>query len=239
MRSCTAGCLTVAMLLATSPGWAQSATTTTTDTVTNTVTNTTATNTVTNTASVTATNPAMNPAANPTMNPAAATTGDFQRLSPGNQKIAQALFAAEHPATGGPTKLTLDQIAQLRETEGWGKVFRQMKADGLIQARNLGHVVSGYEHTLHSAGRTGSTTARAGAMVTTGRGAPMVITNGAGRSTVVTSTHASSGGKFASGGTHHAGGGSGNITTAAGSPPAAGGFAHGGGGGEHGGGHGR
>src|SRR6266571_2453942 len=204
MRSCTAGCLTVAMLLATSPGWAQSATTTTTDTVTNTVTNTTATNTVTNTASVTATRPAMNPAANPAMNPAAnsamnpaanpamnpaaATTGDFQRLSPGNQKIAQALFAAEHPATGGPTKLTLDQIAQLRETEGWGKVFRQMKADGLIQARNLGHVVSGYEHTLHSAGRTGSTTARAGAMVTTGRGAPMVITNGAGRSTVVTST---------------------------------------------------
>src|SRR6266704_3501135 len=147
MRLCTAGCLTVAMLLATSPGWAQSATTTTTDTVTNTVTNTTATNTVTNTATVTATNPAMTPAANPAMNPAAATTRDFQRLSPGNQKIAQALFAAEHPVAGGPTKLTLDQIAQLRETEGWGKVFRQMKADGLIQARNLGHVVSGYEHT--------------------------------------------------------------------------------------------
>src|SRR6266581_3141886 len=147
MRFCTAGCLTVAMLLATSPGWAQSATTTTTDTVTNTVTNTTATNTVTNTATVTATNPtmnpamnpaanpamnpaanpAMNPAANPAINPAAATTGDFQRLSPGNQKIAQALFAAEHPATGGPTKLTLDQIAQLRETGGWGKVFHEMK----------------------------------------------------------------------------------------------------------------
>src|SRR6266436_620214 len=130
MRFCTAGYLTVAMLVASSPGWAQSATTTTTDTVTNTVTNTTATNTVTNTASVTATNPAMNPAANPAMNPAnpalnpaanpamnpaAATTGDFQRLSPGNQKIAQALFAAEHPVAGGPTKLTLDQIAQLRE----------------------------------------------------------------------------------------------------------------------------
>src|SRR6266478_3941577 len=218
MRFCTAGCLTVAMLLATSPGWAQSATSTTTDTVTNTVTNTTATNTVTNTATVTAANPtmnpaanpAMNPAANPAMNPAAATTGDFQRLSPGNQKIAQALFAAEHPVTGGPTKLTLDQIAQLRETEGWGKVFRQMKADGLVQARNLGHVVSAYEHTLHSTG------ARAGAVATTGRGAPMVITNGAGRSTVVTSTRASSGGKFASGGMRHAGGGSGNITTAAG-----------------------
>src|SRR6266436_59944 len=107
MRFCTAGYLTVAMLLATGSGWAQSATTTTTDTVTNTVTNTTATNP--------AANPAMNPAANPAMNPAAATTGDFQRLSPGNQKIAQALFAAEHPMAGGPTKLTLDQIAQLRE----------------------------------------------------------------------------------------------------------------------------
>src|SRR5438128_2025794 len=142
MRFCTAGYLTVAMLVATSPGWAQSATSTTTatttatDTVTSTMTNTT-TVTAANPTMTPAANPAMNPTANPAMNPTAnpavATTGDFQRLSPGNQKIAQALFAAEHPATGGPTKLTLDQIAQLRETEGWGRVFRQMKADGLIQ----------------------------------------------------------------------------------------------------------
>jgi len=169
--------------------------------------------------------------------PDPATAGDFQKLSPGNQKIAQALFASQRPATAGP-RLTLDQIAELKETAGWGKVFRQMKADGLIQARNLGHVVSSYEHTIHTAGRTGSTGARAGV---TGRGAPMVITNGAGRSTVVTnSTHSSPGARFASGGAHHAGGGaSGNITTAAGSAPSAGGVAHGGGGSEHGGGHGK
>src|SRR5216683_1444086 len=234
MRLSTPCYLTVAMLVATSPAWAQSPTTiTATSTATDTVTNT-VTNSMTNTSTITATNPAINPPMNPGMNPAAnpgmtpptnpmpdpATAGDFQKLSPGNQKIAQALFASQRPATAGP-RLTLDQIAELKETAGWGKVFRQMKADGLIQARNLGHVVSSYEHTIHTAGRTGS--------------------NGAGRSTVVTnSTHSSPGARFASGGAHHAGGGaSGNITTAAGSAPSAGGVAHGGGGSEHGGGHGK
>src|SRR6266849_5077553 len=173
MRLWTPGYLMAAILVTTSPGWAQSAT------ITNTTTDT-VTNTVTNTATITPTNPGMNPgmnpanlATNPTPDPA--TAGDFQKLSPGNQKIAQALFAAQRPAAAGP-RLTLDQIAELKETAGWGKVFRQMKADGLIQARNLGHVVSSYEHTIHTAGRTGSTGARAGV---TGRGAPMVITNGA------------------------------------------------------------
>src|SRR6266852_3280741 len=179
MRLWTPGYLMAAILVTTSPGWAQSAT------ITNTTTDT-VTNTVTNTATITPTNPGMNPPMNPGMNPPTnpamnppnptpdpATAGDFQKLSPGNQKIAQALFASQRPATAGP-RLTLDQIAELKETAGWGKVFRQMKADGLIQARNLGHVVSSYEHTIHTAGRTGSTGARAGV---TGRGAPMVITN--------------------------------------------------------------
>ena len=250
MRLWTPGYLMAAILVTTSPGWAQSAT------ITNTTTDT-VTNTVTNTATITPTNPGMNPPMNPAMNPGMnpanlatnptpdpATAGDFQKLSPGNQKIAQALFAAQRPAAAGP-RLTLDQIAALKQSEGWGRAFRQMKADGVIQARNLGHVVSAYEHSIHSAGRSGSPGARAGAVVTTGRGAPMVITNGAGRSTVVTNApHASAGGRFASGGTRHSGNGGGgrgsaNITTAAGSAPSAGGVAHGGGGSEHGGGHGR
>src|SRR5713226_4712835 len=208
MRLWTPGYLMAAILVTTSPGWAQSAT------ITNTTTDT-VTNTVTNTATITPTNPGMNPAnvtTNPTPDPA--TAGDFQKLSPGNQKIAQALFAAQRPAAAGP-RLTLDQIAALKQSEGWGRAFRQMKADGVIQARNLGHVVSAYEHSIHSAGRSGSPGARAGAVVTTGRGAPMVITNGAGRSTVVTNSTRAGAGRFASGGAHHAGGGaSGNITTA-------------------------
>jgi hypothetical protein len=223
-------CLMVAMLVTTGPGWAQSTTATTT-----------ATNPAMNPQTNLGTNPAMNPQTPPGTNPAMnagmnprpdpATAGDFRQLSPGNQKIAQALFGAQRPATAGP-RLTLDQIAELKETGGWGKVFRQMKADGLIQARNLGQVVSAHEHAIHAAG--------GGRVATTGRGGSTVITNGAGRSMVVANSTRSSG-RFAGGGTRRSGGGAGsaNITTAAGSPVSAGGVVHGGGGAEHGGGHGK
>src|SRR5438874_8365659 len=76
-------------------------------------------------------------------------TGNFDSLSPGNQKIANALFSAQRPS-GTQTALTKNQIAGLKSTEGWGRVFKTMKADGLVQARNLGQVVSGYQHSLRS-----------------------------------------------------------------------------------------
>src|SRR5713226_3479695 len=130
MRCRTSGYLIAAMLVMATPGWGQ--TTTTTDTTTTTATTTTGPTTTT-----------------------ATTTGDFQKLSPGNQKIANALFSAQNTTGTTLTPLTKDQIAELKATEGWGKVFQQMKSEGLLQARNLGQVVSGYEHTLHSTGRTG------------------------------------------------------------------------------------
>jgi len=89
------------------------------------------------------------------------TGGSFDSLSPGGQKIANALFSAQS-TTGTP--LTRDQIADLKKTEGWGKVFEQMKADGRVQAKNLGQVVSGYEHQQHAAR---STAAGAGTRSTT------------------------------------------------------------------------
>lgn len=98
-----------------------------------------------------------------------ATTGAFQSLSPGNQKIANALFAAQ--TTTGSARLSRDQIATLKGSEGWGQVFSQMKADGLLQARNLGQVVGRSEHQIHA-----PTT---GAMSQTSR--TVVITNGLGR----------------------------------------------------------
>jgi hypothetical protein len=90
-------------------------------------------------------------------------TGNFDSLSPGNQKIANALFSAQKP-TGTQTALTKNQIAGLRSTEGWGRVFKTMKADGLIQARNLGHVVSSYQHSLHA---STTSTARSGSRFST------------------------------------------------------------------------
>src|SRR5262245_19921835 len=75
-----------------------------------------------------------------------ATTG-FASLSPGEQKIASALFEAQ--AKGGTaTPLTRDQIAAGKAPgkDGWGKVFKSMKEQGLLgNAKNLGEVVSSYE----------------------------------------------------------------------------------------------
>src|SRR5437016_14685240 len=64
-------------------------------------------------------------------------TGNFDSLSPGNQKIANALFSAQKPS-GTQTALTKNQIAGLKTTEGWGRVFKTIKADCLIQAKKPG-----------------------------------------------------------------------------------------------------
>ncbi len=81
--------------------------------------------------------------------------GAYERLSPGNQKIARALFDAQAavampaPDSGaGPDKkLTLDEIAaQKQGGQAWGQVFHGMKTRGLLHESNLGQVVSRYEH---------------------------------------------------------------------------------------------
>ena len=155
-------------------------------------------------------------------------TGNFDSLSPGNQKIANALFAAQKP-TGTQTALTRNQIAGLRSTEGWGRVFKTMRADGLIQARNLGQVVSGYNHSLRSSTAStarSSTTRTASATTRSGRSMTHASARSGGRFS--TASRFSSGRGFA-GGSHAMSG-----RFAASSP--GGGFGHGGMGGGFGGG---
>jgi hypothetical protein len=74
-------------------------------------------------------------------------TGAFDKLSPGDQKVARALFEAQK-TNGGVTPLTLDQIAAKKKPghSGWGEVFKQMKAQGLVTDKNLGQAVSNFEH---------------------------------------------------------------------------------------------
>ena len=72
-------------------------------------------------------------------------TGTFEKLSPGDQKIARALFEAQ-TTSGGATPLTLDQIAAKKKHTGWGEIFKQMKAQGLVPDKNLGQAVSSFEH---------------------------------------------------------------------------------------------
>lgn len=84
--------------------------------------------------------------------------GSFDSLSPGNQKIANALFSAQNTTGMNQTPLTRDQIADLKKTEGWGQVFKQMKSQGLVQSKNLGQVVSSHNHQQHAVRTTARST---------------------------------------------------------------------------------
>lgn len=100
------------------------------------------------------------PAQTPTSAPATQPSGGaYAALSPGNQKIAQALFSAQAttPTTTGTAAkpLTLDQIAAMKAGgQGWGQVFHQMKSEGLVQDKNLGQTISRSNHATHLAGST-------------------------------------------------------------------------------------
>jgi hypothetical protein len=75
----------------------------------------------------------------------------YDKLAPGHQKIAQALFLAQTtPAEDtAATPLTLDQIAARRVSgQDWGRIFKDMKALGLITDRNLARSVIRYEGTV-------------------------------------------------------------------------------------------
>ena len=77
--------------------------------------------------------------------PPPAPGGAFESLSPGNQKIARAIFDSERRAgpTAATTPLSLDEIAAMKQGgKGWGEVFKEMKSQGLVQDRNLGQAVS-------------------------------------------------------------------------------------------------
>lgn len=85
-------------------------------------------------------------------------TSAFDRLSPGNQKIAKALFEAQGSNPAGTKSLTLDQIAAKKQSgQGWGEVFKTMKSQGLVTQKNLGQVVSSYNHR-HRASSTSTVT---------------------------------------------------------------------------------
>lgn len=93
----------------------------------------------------------------------AARRSPYDALAPGHQKIAQALFLAQTtPADTATAPLTLDQIAARRvDGQDWGRIFKDMKAQGLITDKNLARSVIRYELTMdpEPPRRTGTTRA--------------------------------------------------------------------------------
>ena len=90
------------------------------------------------------------------------TNGSFGELSPGNHKIAEALFTAQPVvAPEGSTLMTQNQIADLKASGmGWGQIFKHMQEQGLTTTRNLGQAVSSFNHqqTTTTAGTGGTET---------------------------------------------------------------------------------
>jgi hypothetical protein len=102
----------------------------------------------------------------------APTSGAYQRLSAGNQKVARALFEAQklpapsttttgagktRTASAGDTPagkpLTLDQIAALKQNgSGWEHVLTQMRARGLVTDRSVAQVVTRHSHASRPTG---------------------------------------------------------------------------------------
>src|SRR3989338_4435741 len=82
--------------------------------------------------------------------------GAFDKLSPGNQKIAQATPHAQQsnatdPHSATATPLSRDDIAAMKQDgKGWGGLFKEMKQQGLVDAKNLGQVVSQANHAARS-----------------------------------------------------------------------------------------
>lgn len=109
----------------------------------------------------------------------AQTATQYDKLSPGNQKIVDALYNAQpkstttstgSTSTTTPTYLSKDEIAAMHQDgKGWGVIFKDMKADGQLppDVRNLGQLVSG-KHQPQS-GTSGSTT------ITTASGKSQVV----------------------------------------------------------------
>lgn len=118
-------------------------------------------------------------------------TATFDSLSPGNRKIANALFDSQQTEetmdgdmtgtmegsmeTG--TGWTLEQIAAAKQDgSGWGQIFKQMKADGLIAERNLGQVISGQGKTdVQVTSSTTATTTNAQIVITSGHGQRVMV----------------------------------------------------------------
>ncbi len=105
--------------------------------------------------------------------PTGSNAGAYDTLSPGNQKIADAIFESQQTSTapGAPTPLSRDDIAAMKlGGKGWGVVFKNMKEQGLVTDRNLGQAVSRYNHEHQPSSPAGG-----GTQITTGTGRTIVV----------------------------------------------------------------
>lgn len=89
---------------------------------------------------------------------AAAATGGFEQLPPEQQVIARGLFLAQRVTSNGPAPLDLGEIAALKPGRTWPAVLVEMRARGLVTAKDLRQVIRDYLRAINgclAAPRTG------------------------------------------------------------------------------------
>lgn len=117
--------------------------------------------------------------------------GAYDALSPGNQKIVNAIYdshieatenmpaetttttdgtASTDGTTAQPEPLTHDSIAAMKADGGWGKTYKQLYAEGKVVHRNLGQAISSYNRSMRvsTAGTPTVVTTGNGQQITTG-----------------------------------------------------------------------
>lgn len=67
--------------------------------------------------------------------------GAYEALSPPNKTIAETIFNRQIVTAYGKPVLSLDQIAAVKQRHSWFHLFRQMKADGLIEAKSFRQLI--------------------------------------------------------------------------------------------------
>lgn len=86
--------------------------------------------------------------------------GAYERLSPGHQLLARALFEAQivpgPTARRGARTLTLDEIAARKQSgEGWGRIFNDMQARGLVREPSMLDLLARHERAQAPAALAG------------------------------------------------------------------------------------
>lgn len=136
--------------------------------------------------------------------------GAYKELSPGGQKIADSLFDGQSIGEEGNHAWSLDQIATAKQDgQGWGEIFKQMKNDGLTDAKNIGQLVSGRHHLKQTANTSATSNnvatkgssrrSSAGGKATDAGGKQRIGTASRTRRSGGGSAHASSNSSFSSG----------------------------------------
>jgi hypothetical protein len=68
--------------------------------------------------------------------------GAFERLAPGDQRIARSLYEAQRrDLPSGTRRFTIEEIAAKKTESGWSAVFKEMKAQHLVKQKNLTEVL--------------------------------------------------------------------------------------------------